>query len=203
MREEAVGIGRRFLRELVPTPAQGLGSVFIAMCVLVAVQAQQIFSRLGISDQAITATRDQLTTRFSVILQSNITANLALVTFWAAVGLVAYLICWGIYNLLVEARNEVTIETQYTNHGHWRGPLETLLLKAIAATTLVVYTAVFFKYALSWWLALSATLLDALTVETVLMALAAVIGMAIQLYILLLLAQLTITPWYRPEAFTD
>ncbi|HSX02922.1 MAG TPA: hypothetical protein VLI05_06465 [Candidatus Saccharimonadia bacterium] len=192
---------RRFGRVLRPTLAQALGAIFLALATLTLAQTQSIFARLGISQEAVTATHNQVLMRFGVILESSITANVALVTFWATVGLIAYLVCWGLYNVIIEARNEVTLETQYMNRGHWHGAVETLALKAVAGVILMLYVGAF-KYGLSLWLALASAPLDDLSTMSVLMAVLGVLGFASQLYGLLVLVQLTITPWYRKKAFT-
>jgi hypothetical protein len=195
-------LGEGLLRILKPTGTQSVVAFVLAGAILATGQSRQVFSILGISDGAIELTRQQLTQRFSVLLDSPLAGGIALVTFWAAVGLVAYLACWGAYNAIVEARNEVTIEIQYTNKGHWQGVIETLALKAVAACGLVVYLAVF-RYGLALWLTLSSGVLAQPGLAQVLIAVIAVFGMALQLYCLLILLQLTLTPWYRLSAFTD
>jgi hypothetical protein len=193
---------------VVPTSTQVLGSLFISLALLTLSQSQSIIKRFGISPAAIDATQNQFQSRLEVILRSPIASSIALLTFWATVGLVAYLICWGIYNLLVEARNEVTLTTAYTNRsdynhpGHWRGPFETLALKAAAAVGLAVIISSL-RYGVSYWLALSAGVLENTSLPTALAALGAVFGLALQLYLVLMFVQLTFTPWYRVKTFTD
>lgn len=199
---EAAGIWRGFIRELTPTPFQALISIFAALGMLTAMQSQQILAGLNISQRAVDSTRGEFLSRFNVILQSSVTANIALVTFWAGVGLVAYLICWGIYNAVIAARNEVTIETQYTNLGHWRGIWETLALKSVAALALILSIAMY-KYGFSLWAALTLPLLATPNIIGALQAVGAVIGLSAQLYLVLLFFQLTVTPWYKPQAFTN
>jgi hypothetical protein len=149
----------RLIAVLVPTKAQILGSLAASMFLLAAVQSGQLLRLVGISDFAISATRSQLHERFAGLLASPIASSAALVTFWASIGLIAYLICWGAYNVIIEARNEVTIQTQYTNQGHWRGPFETLGLKAVGAVALISALALL-KTGLPLWLALAAPLLS-------------------------------------------
>lgn len=191
-----------FGRTLVPTLAQVLGAVFLALAILIAMQSQMILSRLGISQAAIQATHDQVVQRFGIILESQIVSNIALVTFWATIGLVTYLICWGVYNVIIEARNEVTLETQYTNRQHWGGAVETLALKAVAAVLLMVLLSNF-GYGLSFWSALAAPVMEDPSASAVTMVAVGVLGLAAQLYLLLVLIQLTITPWYRADRLQD
>ncbi len=191
-----------FWRVLKPTGAQVLGALLLAAGVLVAAQSQAVLQRLGITDQAIELARRDTLEHVGAILTAPLVAHIALVTFWAAVGLVAYLLCWGAYNAWITARNQVTIETQYTNKGHWQGVVETLALKAVAALALAVYLATF-QYGLALWVTLAAGLSGPPSAGAIVAALVAVLGLALELYGLLVLVQLVITPWYRVKAFTD
>lgn len=197
----------RFMAVALPTKTQGLVAVAAAIIILVASRAQQVLAYLGLANPglnnaALDASRIQLHDRFELVATSQIASNLALVTFWASVGLIAYLVCWSAYNVIIEARNEVTLETQYTNRGHWKGPLETLGLKAACAVGLIIVVSLS-KSGLAFWLALAFPVLSDPTWQNIAAALGAVVGLAVQLYLILALALLTFTPWYREETFTD
>lgn len=192
----------RFMAVLIPTTVQGLGAIIGALLLLTAVQIDQLLRLMGIGEIAIVAGRAELHDRFSALLSSQIASTTALVTFWASVGLITYLICWSAYNLIIEARNEVTLNTAYTNRGHWRGHLETLCLKCVGAVALIAMVTLL-KSSLSLWIALAAPALVAPNPVAILVALAAVLGLAAHLYLILALALVTFTPWYRPETFTD
>ncbi len=197
-----VSFGRRLASVALPTKAQVVMSLMASLVLIIGAQWSQVLTRLGIGDAALNATRDQFHERFSAVLTSQIASSAALVTFWAAVGLIAYIICWGAYNILIEARNEVTLETQYTNRGHWRGPFETMGLKA-AGAVLLGGALLLLKPGIALWLSLSAPVFGASTAADVLQAIAAVAGLAVQLYLILAFALLTFTPWYRAVTFTD
>jgi hypothetical protein len=193
---------QRLMAVIVPTKAQALGSSFIALLLLSLGQSQTLLAKIGLTGPLLMASQDQFHTRFDVILRSPFASQTALVTFWATVGLIAYLICWGAYNLIIEARNEVTLSTSYTNRGHWRGPHETLALKAVSAIGLAIAIGTM-RYGLSFWLVLSGRFLINPTVTDIGLALLAVVGLAAELYLVLVFAQLTFTPWYRIQTFTD
>jgi hypothetical protein len=198
-----ISLPTRLAKVFFPTKIQAFLCLILALGLLIGAQGQQILRLLGVDDVILDASRTEVNARFTHILTSSIASASALVTFWAGVGLVAYLVCWGAYNVLVEARNKVTLETQYTNRGgHWHGAFETLGLKLLGAITLICFIALL-KPGLALWLALIAPLLGTVSVNTILMALGATLGLALQLYLLLAFALLTFTPWYREEAFTD
>lgn len=195
----------RLVAELVPTPGQALAAFFISLLLLTLAQTQAVLSFIGLPSEAVTLGQAEFHSRFSVILQSQIASQIALITFWAMVGLVAYLICWGVYNVLIEARNEVTLAAAYTNRDdptdakHWRGPLETLAVKAIAGTGLAINISLLW-YGMSVWLALSGQFLAHPSLNSSFSALISVVGLAFQLYFAFVFVQLTFSPWYRPSA---
>jgi hypothetical protein len=191
----------RLLGIIRPTTAQVLGSLTLALVLLISVQSHQLLSRIGITQQVIKSSGGAINLHLDAFLRSSVTAQIALVTFWAIVGLVAYLICWGTYNVFIEARNEVTLNTTYTNRGHWKGPYQTLALKAVSGIGLAVILMTLWP-GFSVWAALSSHAIAQPVISNLLLLLAAVFGLALQLYAVLAFVQLTFTPWYRPEAFT-
>jgi hypothetical protein len=197
-----ITIARRLVEELIPTKAQALICIVLALMLLVGAEAQQVLHLLGIGNIALDATKSELQGRFTTILTSSIASATALVTFWASVGLIAYLICWGAYNVLIEARNEVTLRTQYTNRGHWHGATQTLALKAMGALPLIGLVAAL-KPGLALWLALVVPLLATISVNSIIFGILATLGLAVQLYLMLAFALLTFTPWYRSQAFAE
>jgi hypothetical protein len=194
--------GERLRRELLPTGPQALAAAAIALFFLVASQFKPLLEKVGITDTAIDITKQAVGTRLEVVLKSGIAQQAALLTFWATVGLVAYLICWAAYNMLIEARNEVTLNTAYTNRGHWRGPFMVLALKAASAVGLAIVLWSL-RYGVSFWLALMAGSLITPAPGSLIQAVLAVFGLALQLYIVFVFIQLTFTPWYRALPFTD
>ena len=192
----------RFFAVLLPTKLQVFLSITLSSAILILTQINQVLPLLGIGSLALNATRSQLSDRFSVVITSPISATVVMVTFWATVGLISYLICWSAYNVLIEARNEVTLETKYTNRGHWVGAFETLGLKAVGGVVLIGLVALL-KPGLSLWLALASPMFTAPTTPNVGYAVAAMLGLALQLYLIFACVLLAISPWYREEAFTD
>ena len=192
----------RIMAVVVPTGPQAFAAIVLSAGIISIAQSSTFLERIGITSAAITASQDQFHARFDVILRSDIASHIALVTFWAVVGLLAYLVCWGAYNMLIEARNEVTLNTAYTNRGHWRGPFETLGLKAASGVGLAVSLSLLWRGA-SYWIAVSSQVLSDPSVTTGGWALLSVAALAFQLYAVFVFAQLTFTPWYRAEAFTD
>jgi hypothetical protein len=194
-----VSLGRKLAAVLVPTSVQVFAALVVAAGVLLAAHTQTLLPRLGITDQAIAYQQGNFHGQFDTLLRSPIASNAALMTFWALVGLVAYLVCWGLYNVMIEARNQVTLTTAYTNRGPMHAAFTGLIVKACAAAGLFVLLSTFLR-GVSIWLAFSAPVITDTTVTNAAYALAAVVGLALQLYLLLVFIQLTFTPWYRAES---
>jgi len=193
---------KRLLVVLLPTTGQIIGSLCLALLIVCLAQSRSLVAHIGLPAYATATTGAQITARFDAILTSPITSQAALVTFWALIGLVIYLICWGAYNALIEARNEVTLTTSYTNRGHWRSSYHTLALKSVSAVGLALIIWSLWQ-GIAFWLALSAEVITHPSLLSSAQALAGVMGLALQLYLVLMFVQLTFSPWYRAETFTD
>ncbi len=192
----------RLRSELIPTASQIFGSVALSVLIIGLSQSRQILLALNVTSGSIDGLSNQLNSYLDVILRSAVVSHFALIVFWAIVGLIAYLICWGVYNVIVEARNEVTLSTDYTNQGHWKGAQQTLAIKSVTAVCLAVVIGTL-TAGVSLWLTLSATAIAQVSIWSIGEALTAILGLATQLYLILMFVQLTFTPWYRPEVFTE
>jgi ABC-type multidrug transport system permease subunit len=186
----------------VPTTGQALAALVLSLIFVIAAQSRSLLLQLGLPTSALDGAQAQLQDRFNALLSSSVASQIALVTFWAVIGLLAYLICWGIYNAFIAARNKVTLTASYTNRGQWQGPYEILALKAVSAVGLALVIGSLW-FGVSLWLALSGQVTSHPSPFTVVTALFAVLGFAMQLYLVLVFAQLTFTPWYRAQTFTN
>ena len=196
--------GERLAQVLAPSSVQALIAIIIAVVLVAFNNASAVISRLGITTAAIDDTIEQIHSNFGWIITSPIVSNAVLMAFWATVGLITYLICWGFYNFLIEARNEVTLTTAYTNHGALDlvGPWKVIAIKAVSAAGLVA-SLVGIKLGMVRLLQLSTTwqnVLDPLSIGYVIIA---IIGSAVIFYVLFMFIELTITPWYSKKLFTE
>ncbi|HEY2003525.1 MAG TPA: hypothetical protein VGH44_00220 [Candidatus Saccharimonadia bacterium] len=192
----------RLMNLVIPTGPQVFVSLVLSAIIICFAQSQSLLEHFGITSAAIALSQNEFHSRFDVLLRSDIASHIALVTFWAIVGLVAYLICWAVYNMLIEARNEVTLTTTYTNRGHWRGPYQTLALKAVASVGLAIALSLLWRGA-SFWITLFSQAITTPSIVTSCWALVSILVFAFQLYAVFVFVLLTFTPWYHAEAFTD
>jgi hypothetical protein len=192
----------RLTEIILPTTNQSLTLLVVALVLIVVTHLNKLLQAFGITKQAISITGSDLHQQLFPLLSSPITGQAALIVFWAAVGLIAYLACWSVYNLMIEARNEVTLSTEYTNKVSSLGYVETLGLKALCGVGLVI-TIILLWPGLPLWIGLAGKAIIHPQTVPILLALAGVIGLAAQLYTVLVFVQLTFTPWYRVEPFTE
>ena len=141
-------------------------------------------------------TNRSITSQLAGLIDAPFTGNVVLIAFWAAVGMIVYLVCWAVYAALVDARNEMIIHTAFANRGHWQGTWPTLVLKLACAALLVVMLIALLPL-LSVWQVLSNGFFVHATIPLLVVLLGAVAGLAVQLYALLTSLQLTFLPWYR------
>jgi len=191
-----------FLGVMVPTRLQLVITAVVAFLINVLANGETVLERFGVSVNDLTAGQQAVFSGYDHLLRSQVASQIALVTFWATVGLVAYLICWGCYNLLIEARNEVTLNTAYTNRGDHREAIDALVIKVAAAACLVAWLAMS-KTVVTMWLGVFGSGVPDPSLLGFIAMLGAVGGIALHLYLLYVLVELTFRPWYREETFTE
>ena len=199
-----VSLAGRLWREVTPTGSQTLIALAAATALVLAGRSDTVLRAIGVTPDGVRHGGEIFRNQFQVLLDSPVLANLVLITFWATIGMVAYLACWAVYAAWVEARNDVVISHDYANVGangagrHWPA----LGTKAICGVFLVVCLTLL-RPALALAQLVAAPLFSNVTPGTIAGLLAAVVGLAAGLYAVLLGVQLTFTPWYEEEAFTD
>lgn len=176
---------------LLPTVGQAVGSLLASIVLIVILYRQQIIHRIrnGTSGQLI----NQLGygNALSKVTNGPIIHTGVIVAFWSGVGLVAYTIVWSFINVMIEARNEVVLETEYTNKAALAQRIRTPLAQLALAAALFGGLIACAKWVFPFWLNLAAT---AITTDQLwkasLMMLAPIFGIALTIYLLILLGQL-------------
>ena len=192
----ASNLSHKIIDLIKPTAAQTFSFIGLALVIVLAANIRQIYALAGIEATALNAALDQFQAQTSGILTSQFASTATLVTFWAIIGMIAYLICWSAYNFMIEARNEVTLKTQYTNQGHRTSGIGGFIAKLVAGGFLLLLLMMF-RPGFAYWLELAAPAFIDLVPEAIAMGVAAVLGLAAQLYLVLVLSLATIKPWYR------
>jgi hypothetical protein len=135
--------------------------------------------------------------RESYLSQLNRISNLQLTDvlikglFWAGLGLVAYLVFLFISNIVIEARNQVVVETEYTNQERLENRLRKPLLQVAAAASFILVLAASVNWLLPVWLGLFGTgALSVTSLGGVLRLVLALVAGTINFYLLWALAEI-------------
>ncbi len=192
----------RFGRELVPTMGQVLLVVAASAALIVAGRSAVILRVFGITTDGVNAAGATFQEKFHFVLNSPIVGSIVLIMFWAAVGMIVYLVCWSLYGVYIQARNEVAIKVSYMNSGKWQGPWATLGIKVLCALGLILLLMLLVPGNALWQL-MAVPFFDGPSLGNTVALAGAIIGLSSQLYLILVGAQLTFTPWFNEKAFTD
>lgn len=71
-----------------------------------------------------------------------------IVIFWSGVGLVAYTVAWALINAVIEARNEIVVESEYLNKGRFWDRYRQPLLKSALVLILFAWVVLNAKWLL-------------------------------------------------------
>lgn len=116
---------------------------------------------------------------------------LVIVIFWSLVYLLAYGLFWFFSNVIIEARNEVVVETEFANKGSLIERFLPLIIQALMATVLIGLLLVSLQLGLPLWLNLAGQFLSEFTSYVAwLYAAAALIGCASNIYVMWSLGQI-------------
>lgn len=188
--------------ELIPSIGQIL-LVIVASVVLILVgRSETILRGLGITTDGLHVAQKTFKGQLEVVLNSPVVNNIVLIMFWAAVGLATYLVCWFLYGVYVAAKNEAMIQHEYINSGSMHGPWKKLGLKIASALVLVGLLAVFVP-GMALWQLMAGPVFEVVNLGNAFGLATSVLALALQLYLVLVAVQLTFSPWYDEEAFTD
>lgn len=193
---------RRFGRELVPTIGQVLLVVATSAALIVVWRIPPLLRVFGITSDGMAAAGQSFRQQFDSVISSAVAGNVVLLIFWSFVGIIVYLVCWFLYGVLVAARNEVAIKVSYVNSGKWQGPWATLGVKGLSSLGLIVLLVLFIPGHTLWQL-MAGPFFDEPNLISASALAGAIMGLSLQLYLILVAAQLTFTPWFYEEAFTD
>lgn len=180
-----------FLRVIVPTLNQTLSCLGVSILTIGFLYRSQVWQRLQTGALTSVLGDVSVSNRLTEATKSPIMHTFVIVAFWSAVGLVAYTIVWSMINVLIEARNEVVLETAYTNKATFISRAKTPLVQLALAAALFIGLFASARYVLPFWLHLAFT--GIYTSNSLMMLadlVAAIIGMAATIYVLLLLGQL-------------
>lgn len=180
-------------RVLAPTPVQAIVCFLVSLVGMVALYREQIWRLIQAGTGSLGAELGAIDygSGLTSIVQSPILRTAMIVGFWSAVGLLAYTVVWSLVNVLIETRNEVVLETEYTNRGAFVARIKTPLLQLALGVGLIVALYLSARVSIPFLLDLMSTgLASAELWQTIAYSLLAVMGGAINLYVIIVLGQL-------------
>ena len=180
-----------FKRVLLPTISQALGCLAVSILLIGFLYRDQILHRIRSGSLSAVLKEIGYSNQLASVTNSPIVHTVVIVAFWSAIGLVAYTIVWSLVNVLIEAKNEVVLETAYTNKSAFIQRARTPLLQLALASALFIGLLICAHIVFPFWLRLAYSGISAATLIAMAgYTLAAVAGMTATLYALLLLGQL-------------
>lgn len=180
-------------RVLTPTPIQAISCIMTSLVVMIALYRDQLWHRIQTATGSVGAELTMLDYSGSLanIVQSPILRTAMIVGFWSAIGLLAYTVVWSLVNVLIEARNEVVLETEYTNRGALWSRLKVPLLQLGLGVALILSIYLSARLTLPLWLDLMSTAMVSVELwQTLVYAAFAILGASVNLYAVIVLGQL-------------
>lgn len=183
---------KNFFAIVIPTPVQACGAFIISLIGMLILQRQALLSHFGGGNVFVPTATSQFNLQIAHILGLSLVGQVVIVIFWSVVALATYLLKWLLDNALINARNEVIIETTYTNQKGSRFHPISLTLKFISFAALVA-SGTLLPYGLNAWLRLWQQLLtSSFSLYGLGLAFAGVVGFAVELYISFMLFQVMV-----------
>jgi hypothetical protein len=176
---------------LLPTAGQALVSLLASIVLIGFLYREQILQRIKNGTSAQLINQIGYGNALSRVTNGPIIHTAVIVAFWSGVGLVAYTIVWSFINVMIEARNEVVLETEYTNKAALTQRMRTPLAQLALAAGLFGGLIACAKWVFPFWLDLAATAISTAQIwKASVMLLAPIFGIALTIYLLILLGQL-------------
>ena len=129
---------------LIPTPNQGLISFVIALLILVITQGSLIFATIAQQSRVEEEQISYIISQWLIELSRVPFAERAAVgLFWAVVASIVYVVAVALNNAMISARNEIVIETQFTNQGGHRSYIFNSVILRVCWAILLIGTLFF------------------------------------------------------------
>lgn len=125
------------------------------------------------------------------LTDSGLSHTVVIVVFWSLIGFIAYTLIWGSINIMIEARNEVVVESTYTNKGARRLRVQAIVWQLATAIILVSFLLLSALVLSPIWIQLFGYwFLQPFSWLVLVEAIGAIVGASANLYVLWMLMQL-------------
>lgn len=171
----------------VATPVGFVAYIFLAIGYLVAANIQTIAKVLSGNQNTDSAQlAQQIGSQLAVYGDLQIVSWATIVLFWGAVGLGVYTLFWLAMAFFTTARNELIVETAFSNRGHFQDRIRVPLIKLLLLVGMILTLLLTVKWLGPFWANLFARgvySFGSQTVVGVVEMLAAIIGTFLNIYV--------------------
>ena len=176
---------------IVPTPAQLLVYPLLSLMLFILVFSHSLIHKLTGSDVALSSLSTMnYQAQVAKYLDNNFVHTLVIILFWSLIGLVSYTAVWLVTNAIINARNEVVVETAYTNKGAASGRVRSQAERVAFACLFLTFVALSAVLLIPVWLhAFTNFLVAPLGLISLAWALFGVLGLALNTYLAVTLGQ--------------
>jgi len=172
----------------VATPVGFVAYIFMAIGYLVAVNIQTIAKILSGNQSTDSAQlAQQIGSQLAAYGDLQIVSWATIVLFWGAVGLGVYTLFWLAMAFFTTARNELIVETAFSNRGHFQDRIRVPLIKLLLLVGIILTLLLTVKWLGPFWANLFARgvySFGSQTVVGVIEMLAAIIGAFLNIYVI-------------------
>lgn len=172
----------------IATPVGFVVYIFIAIGYLVAANIKTIAKVISGGQSASSAElAKQIGSQLAVYGDLQIVSWATIILFWGAVGLGVYTLFWLAMAFFTTARNELIVETAFSNRGHFQEQIRVPLIKLLLLAGMILTLLLTVKWLGPFWVNLFARGVYSFSSEMVigiLEILAAIIGAFLNIYIM-------------------
>lgn len=169
----------------------------LSAIVLVAIHFNLVISRLlstlSIDKEGFEFIIRSHSSYFNRIGQAEVAYYVVIGLFWSGVGIVAYLVLWAAANMAMEFRNFLIYETSYVHKSRLHDSLRVVTVRLLFALMVISLLIITIVYGMPLWFSLFAGAMFApIGLPLFAMLLGALLGLALNLYLLWLFTKLFI-----------
>lgn len=178
-----------------PSGLEILGILLLDILILAGFNGDVIFAEItsGVPVESAALTRS-VSDQLSGISQNAVINSVTIAIFWTFIGLAVYTLFWVALNFFISVKNEVVIETGYVNKAKFGERMKLPLIQVGVGALAALMTVAAMKFFFPLWLSLMRHFvvhIQTIDLQTILMALAALAGGWLTIYLLISLFKLT------------
>lgn len=181
----------RIIKIFIPTAFQVIVVSMLSILTLLTIYGPSLFARL-LTGEVSTYVGQSYTDQLVRLNSVGFVRTGVIALFWALVGLMAYGVYLAVTNAIVEARNEIVIDTEYTNRGAGSNAYNGVFKQLGSGVFLIIIIIISALWLLPVWSHLFETaIFFDLTVMNVFVSIVGVVGLTINQYLIWALFQVT------------